>query len=298
MSKFREALGALKLALKENSPTILVASGVVVMGASVIVASKKTLELQETLKPHTEALEEINAPEGKYADTPENKQIVLAHTTKDVVALYFVPGVLFVSGAGLVFWGHNIMVRRNATLAVAFTTLKKSFDAYRARVVANEGHTADQYYMHGSKTIASEALGEKAGLEYASRDWDDSATDPYNRVFSQQTSKEWENDLGSNKFFISCKQKEAQRLLNRRGYLYLSEVYDSLGLDESDISRVVGWRIRTLPDGSRDIPVVDFGLDKPIPDDWKYNQKREVYLDFNCQGLIVGGKVQQMLESA
>jgi hypothetical protein len=243
-------------------------------------------------------LEEINAETGKYANTTENKQIVLAHTTKDVVALYFVPGVLFASGAGLVFWGHNIMVRRNATLAVAFTALKKSFDAYRARVVDHQGHTADQYYMHGSTMVNGGEIGESAGMKFASRDWEDSAEDPYNRVFSQHTSSEWENDLGANKFFISCQQKHAQRLLNRRGYLYLSEVYNSLGIEESDISRVVGWRVRTLPDGSRDIPVVDFGIDKPLPDDWKFNQRREVYLDFNCQGLIVGGKVQKLLESA
>lgn len=298
MSKIREALGALKLTLKENSPTILVVSGVVVMGASVIVASKKTLELQERMEPHVQTLEEINDPQGKYTNTVENRAIVAGHATRELVALYFVPGVLFVSGAGLVFWGHNIMVRRNATLAVAFTALKKSFDSYRSRVIAQEGHTADQYYMHGSKLLSSAELGEKPGIEYASRDWEDSNLDPYNRVFSQQTSKEWENDLGANKFYIDCKQKEAQRLLNRRGYLYLSEVYDSLGFEESDISRVVGWRVRTLPDGSRDIPVVDFGLDKPMPDDWKFNQRREIYLDFNCQGLIVGGKVQKMLESA
>jgi hypothetical protein len=298
MSKFREALGALKLTLKENSPTILVVGGVVVMGSSAVIACNRTLKLKATIEPHVEILEEIADPTGRYENTVENKQIALGKASVDVVKLYFLPFILFVSGTGMVFWGHNIMIKRNATLAVAFTTLKKSFDAYRARNVSVNGHTYDQYCLSGDRDVSGDEIGADPSQRYATRDWDASAKDPYNRVFSQQTSDEWENDLGSNKFFIGCKQKEAQRLLNRRGYLYLSEVYDSLGFEESDISRVVGWRVSTLSDGSRDIPVVDFGLDKKLPDDWKYNKKREVYLDFNCQGLIVGGRVQKMLESA
>jgi hypothetical protein len=298
MSKIREALGALKLTLKENSPTILVIGGVVVMGTGTVIACNRTLKLKATIEPHVEVLEEIADPTGRFENSAENKQIAISKASLDVAKLYFLPFVLFVSGSGMVFWGHNIMIKRNATLAVAFTTLKKTFDAYRARVIGASGHTADQYYMNGDRTVSGEEIGADPTKDYSSRDWEASGRDPYNRVFAQQTSDEWENDLGANKFFIGCKQKEAQRLLNRRGYLYLSEVYDSLGFEESDISRVVGWRVSTLPDGSRDIPVVDFGLDKPLPDDWKYNNKREVYLDFNCQGLIVGGKVQKMLESA
>ena len=84
----------------------------------------------------------------------------------------------------------------------------------------------------------------------------------------------------------------------RRGYLWLSEVYECLGFPENDICRIVGWRVRTLPDGSRDIPHVDFGLDHPHPDDWKYNRENAIYLDFNVQGMIVGGKVQRALEAA
>ena len=51
----------------------------------------------------------------------------------DLGKLYFVPGVLFIGGACLVFGGHRIMLQRNATLALAFTGLKKSFDFYRQK---------------------------------------------------------------------------------------------------------------------------------------------------------------------
>jgi len=44
--------------------------------------------------------------------------------------------------------------------------------------------------------------------------------------------------------------------------------------------------------------MIDFGLDTPLPDDWKYSREKAIYLDFNCQGLIVGGKLQKILERA
>lgn len=298
MHKLTRALGAAKLALKANSPTILVVGGVVAMGAAVIAAGVQARKMDKVLEPHVTDLEGYRDFEPDDVAVQQAKIETYTKMSFEMVKLYAVPAVLFVGGAGMTFYGHNILVQRNATLVVAFTTLKKSFDSYRARVVNVMGHEYDQAFMNGSRKIGGAEIGEDAGMLYHTRDWDESGNDPYNRVFAQNTTHEWQNDLGANKIFLGGQQRIAQQVLNRRGYLYLSEVYNSLGFPESDVSRVVGWKVRTLSDGSPDIPVVDFGLDKPLPDDWKYSQKREVYLDFNCQGLIVGGKVQQMLEQA
>lgn len=291
MHKITRAFGAAKLALRANSPAILVIGGVVAMGAAAIVAGVQARKMDKIVEPYVNEIESLI---GTEEETQTARIDIYGRGGFEIVKLYAVPVVLFVGGAGMTFYGHNILVQRHATLAVAFTSLKKTFDAYRARVIATQGHEYDQMFMHGSTHIPNPG---GAGM-VQSRDWKDSGDDPYNRVFAQNTSSEWQNDLGSNKIFLGGMQRMSQNTLNHQGYLYLSEVYDSLGFAQSDVSRVVGWKIRILPDGSRDIPVVDFGLDKPIPDDWKYGQNREVYLDFNCQGLIVGGKVQKMLEQA
>ena len=128
--------------------------------------------------------------------------------------------------------------------------------------------------------------------------WDADQTDPYNRLFAEGETTQWINDLAVNKLFIQNQQRMAQILLGNRGYLYLSEVYEALGFPETDISRVVGWKAGFNPDGSKEIPVIDFGLDRPLPDDWKHSKEKAIYLDFNCQGLIIGGKVQKALEKA
>lgn len=293
MNIIHRAIGAIKLSSKANAPTIMVVAGIGAMTVGTVLACKKTLKVEEVLQDHVADLEIL----GDQA-TRRDKNTVITRAALDLTRLYAVPATCFIGGAALVFGGHRVMLKRNATLAIAFTALQKTFDTYRQRVVEEFGEHVDQGMLSGHKAV--EVVDPETGKSETvqSRDWDQENVDLYNRVFEQGATSMWEPDLGVNKMFVAQQQRYAQQRLGMRGYLYLSEVYEALGFPESDISRVVGWKVTTLPDGSRSIPNVDFGLDKPIPDDWKYNRQKAIYLDFNCQGLIVGGKVQKILETA
>lgn len=304
MSVITRAYHASKLALKSNSPTIMVTAGIVSMGAAAILASKQTLKVEEVLEKHVPDLQKIDQGEAlgleSYdKDTARSDRFkVYSRAGFELTKLYAVPGLLFVGGAGLVFGGHRIMVKRNATLAIAFSALKRSFDEYRGRVVENYGTEVDANLMSGYRY--AEVLGEdgEATGHVKIRDVEDGYVDPYNRVFGEGYTPNWHDNLGVNRTFVLRQQKIANDLLKVRGHIYLSDVYESLGFPETDISRVVGWKITTSPTGEKHFPTIDFGVDKINPDDDQYNATNSIYLDFNCQGLIVGGKVQKALENA
>lgn len=304
MSNLTRIVGAVKLAAKAYAPTIMVVSGVASMGASVVVASKKTLQLEEVLGEHVVTLEAIKETEAKGLPSYGKREAAKDRGTVYGRALiacskhYFVAGILFTGGAALVFGGHRIMLKRNATLALAFTAVSEAFEKYRGRVREKFGSEADQMFLNGSslKEIVDPATGKTIDV-IESRNWG-TEDDPYNKVFSSETSTRWLDDLGANKLFVHNQQRMANIKLGLQGYLYLNDVYESLGMQKTDIGQVAGWKVKLLPDGSRDIPFVDFGLDAPHPDDWKYNNDNEIYLDINCSGLIVGGAVQKALEKA
>jgi len=304
MSYLTRAYGVVKLFTKAHAPTIMVTTGVVSMTAGAVVGAQKTLYLESILVEHVEKLEQIQKATtmdlDSYTDRHAQSDRFRVYTRVGLASTkhYAVPGVLFVGGACLVFGGHRLMLQRNATLAIAFTGLKKSFDFYRQNVRDQWGTEADQAMLGGYtlKEVVDPETNEVKTI--AARDWDLAAQDPYNRVFSEDTSTQWQPDLGSNKMFIAQQMRFAQILLGQQGYLYLSDVYKSLGIEETDISRVVGWKVTRYPDGTKNIPRIDFGLDAPHPDDWKFSRSNAIYLDFNCQGLIVGGKVQKALEAA
>lgn len=302
MSYLTRGIAAAKLLVKAKGPTIMVVTGVASMGAAVVTAGKATLKVEDVMAKHTPDLDKIAQGEAltlkNYTkdDARSDRLKVYAAAGLDLGKIYAVPAILFVGGAGLVFGGHHIMLKRNATLAIAFTALKNQYDRYRARVVESFGSEADQAMLGGSFT---RNIGtEEEPIWENRRDWDEAALDPYNRVFEQGATTQWEDDLYCNRVFIEQQQAFANKLLGLNGIVYLSDVYKSLGFPETDISRITGWKVKQLPDGSRDIPFIDFGLNKPHPDDWKYNQEKAIYLDINCQGLIVGGKVQKIIEAS
>lgn len=301
------AFAAAKLALSAHAPTLMVTGGVISMGAAVVTASKKTLELEEILAPAVQALDTVEQAightgyiGGEYTTKDAQKARIKIYTRAsiDLTKHYAIPGVLFLAGTGLVFGGHRIMMKRNAALAVAFTTIQNAFQKYRERATEAMGPEFDRAMMSGWKK--KEVLNEETGkIETVSElDWDAIGNEPYARVFEQGESSMWQPDIYVNKDFLEIQRSYAQQLLNRQGHLYLSDVYKALGLAESDLSRLVGWKVITLPDGTKSIPTVDFGLDSPHADDWKYTREHAVYLDFNCQGLIIGGKVQKIMERA
>lgn len=298
------AVGAAKLALKAKAPTLLVAGGIGAMGVGTVLAAKQTLKIEEVLSPHVEKLNQIEEGTRLQLDSyptdvaANDRYKVYGRVVLDSTKVYAVPAAFWISGAGMIFAGHRIMLQRNATLAMAFTGLKTVFDKYRERVRDELGDKADQAFLSGHKFEVITDPETGAEMHVITRDWDEAAGDPYNRIFEQGASESWQPDLGTNKMFLANQQRYAQEKLNRQGVLYLSDVYQALGFPESDISRVVGWKVKRNPDGSKDFPVVDFGLDKPLPDDWMYSKDKAIYLDFNCQGLIVGGKIQKILERA
>ena len=303
MSFITRAIGTVQLAAKAHAPTIMVVTGVVAMGAAVVTAGKQTLKVEEVLEKHTPQLENIVTGENlglanyDKEDAFRDRMKVYGAASYDLGKVYFVPGVLFLGGAALIFGGHRVMLRRNATLALAFTAVSNAFDKYRENVRQSFGEDTDQAMMRGwvTKEIVDPETGKVETIQTA--DWT-TTNDPYARVFEQGGASQWRPDRILNEQFCRLQQKFAQEKLIRTGTLYLSEVYEALGIPESDVSRVVGWKVGKLADGSKNIPFVDFGLDKPLPDDWKFAKDAAIYLDFNCQGLIVGGRVQAALEQA
>ena len=73
-------------------------------------------------------------------------------------------------------------------------------------------------------------------------------------------------------------QNQANMILKVRGYIFLNEVYEMLGIPKSAAGQIVGWTYREeMPRGDN---YVDFGIDM-------YRCEDEVILDFNVDGMIL-----------
>lgn len=103
--------------------------------------------------------------------------------------------------------------------------------------------------------------------------------------FFDETSNDWDNDPEYNYMFLTTMQRWANDMLRSRGYLFLNEVYKTLGLVETQAGQIVGWVYDTNNPFIDNF--VDFGLPKGSRKKVIKEFEKPILLDFNVDGVIL-----------
>lgn len=111
------------------------------------------------------------------------------------------------------------------------------------------------------------------------------AVSPYARYFDEDSTA-WTKNPECNKLFLLTQQNYANEKLKARGYLFLNEVYDMLGLPRTKAGQVIGWMYEEqYPIGDN---YVDFGIfDSKTNRSFVNGYENSVLLDFNVDGNIL-----------
>lgn len=112
----------------------------------------------------------------------------------------------------------------------------------------------------------------------------DNSVGPY-AVWFDETCMAWTKDPERNKFFLLRQQDYANEKLKQRGYLFLNEVLDMIGVPRTKAGQVVGWIFDPKnPVGDN---YVDFGLFGSHAKNFINGYEASVFLDFNPDGNIL-----------
>lgn len=101
-------------------------------------------------------------------------------------------------------------------------------------------------------------------------------------VWFDEGANGWTKNPELNRLFLIHQECLCNGMLLRRGYLFLNEVYDCLGLPRTKSGRVVGW---IYNEDRQD--VVDFGIHKEHNADFINGKTPNALLDFNVEGNIL-----------
>ena len=287
--------------LKKHSPEILVVAGVVGAVTSAVMACKATTKVHDTLedtKTKVDQVHEVLAnddiPEEKYSveDSKKDLAIIYAQTGFEFVKLYGPSVALGVLSITAILTSNNILRKRNLALAAAYTTIDRSFKEYRGRVVERFGKDLDHELKYNIKAKEiEETVANEDGTETTETKTVDVANpteySDYARFFDEACSG-WTKDPELNLMFLKRQQSYANDLLQRRGYLFLNEVYDMLGIPRTKAGQVVGWVYdENCPVGDN---YVDFGIydiHREKCRDFVNGYERTILLDFNPDGNIL-----------
>lgn len=274
---------------RKNSPHIMFGAGVVGIVATVVVASKATLQLEVVLENRKDNLEKANRlhAEGRadYDDKDYSKDIITIQT-KNVIALSKLYAPAFGIGIisiGLLTGSHVVLTQRNAGLAAAYALLDKGFKDYRQSVADEYGKDADQHFRYKTTsemvTRETDKGKEKVQIIRAGS----SEPSVYARFFDE-LNPNWAKTPEYNLIFLQCQQNYANDMLRARGHIFLNEVYDMLRMERSRAGAVVGWVLNHNGDNYVDFGIFDGNNAKAR--DFVNGREGAILLDFNVDGVV------------
>ena len=292
--------------LKKHSPEILVVAGVVGTVVSAVMACKATTKLHDVLDDTKEKIDMFHqgAKDGKVQSEVDGKIEVVEYTeedcTRDITIAYAQTGLklaklygpaVLVGAASLtsILAGHNILHKRNLALAAAYTAVDTGFKQYRGRVVERLGEKMDKELLYNLKakeveeTVVDEKGKEKT-VKTTVEVGDPSALGYYTFVFDE-TSSCWQRDAEANKFFLLRQQDWANEKLKSKGYLFLNEVLDMLGIPRCRAGQTVGWMVDGDGDGYIDFGIFDMRLEANR--NFVNGLEKSIWLNFNVDGDIL-----------
>lgn len=271
------------LTVQKHSPVLLFGAGVVGVTATVVLACKGTLKLEETLIHHQKNMESLNEVKGRMTeeDAVKTKALIYTKTVMEIGKLYAPAIVIGVVSIGCLTGSHVVLTKRNAGLTAAYAALDKGFQEYRRRVANEFGEDKDREFRHGTITVVEEdEKGEKVAVRKVNPDGTPSI---YAQLFDENSSS-WNPDPTYNLVFLRAQQKILTDRLRAKGHLFLNEVYDDLGLERTPAGQVVGW---VLGNGDDEVDFGIFNADME-PEHLAFFTGREnaIWLDFNVDGVV------------
>lgn len=270
-NKLTRSFHGIGFKIKKHSPEILVFAGIAGVVTSTVMACKATTKLSGILEESKGNIDQLhdyvdtNGYSEKYSEEDYKKDLALVYFQSGIkVAKLYAPAVgVGVISISAIIMSNRILSKRNVALAAAYATIDKSFKSYRDRVIERFGKRVDYELKNGikAKEVEVEEIDEKGNkvttkkTEYVI----DSEPSEYARWFAPGNDN-WNDDPYYNLLFLKRQQQYANEKLRIKGYLFLNDVYRSLGLPETKAGQVVGW----IYDEDREVDgidgYVDFGI--------------------------------------
>lgn len=289
----------LTLKSKKYAPEIMVIAGVAGVITSTVMACKATTkagEITEKTKNQMTQIHEVaETKPDQYSEDDMKKDTVIVYTQTAVefAKLYGPAVILGTVSIACILGSHHILSKRNAALAAAYATVDKSFKDYRGCLIERFGKELDKELRYNIKakefeeTVANEETGEETTVVKTVNVADAIEYSDYARFFDDGCAG-WTKDSEHNLYFLKCQQNYANERLKTRGYLFLNDVYEMLGIPKTKAGQIVGWVYdEKNPNGDN---FVDFGIydiNKERARAFVNGYERTILLDFNVDGNIL-----------
>lgn len=193
----------------------------------------------------------------------------------------------------MIYFSNSISKKRLAAMGAAYATLQTAFDGYKRTMVEalgkesvekilkpklpNVGKSAEEILSSDNK---SDAANVSDAVLNSIKD-----LSLYARVIAEESSTCWDPNEDYTSQNIAAVQLWANRRLERKGHLFLNEVFDQLGLSRTREGAIVGWMKNGEGDNYVSFGDFDASIYRVPSDDYTRVDSNFI-VDFNVDGVI------------
>ena len=292
------AVNKVAFKMKKHAPEILVIAGVGGTIVTTVMACKATTKIDEVLAENKEQIAktknyvEETGFSDKYTEKDYQKDLTVMYTQRGLKLFKLYAPAIAVGTISItaILAGHNVLKKRNVALAAAYEVVNKNFKDYRGRVIDRFGNELDRELRCNirkeevEKTVIDEKTGKERTVKEITEIADIDPSSEYAKFFDESCPG-WTKDPEYNLMFLRNQQQYANDLLESRGYLFLNEVYEMLGIQRTRQGQVIGWIY-----DKNVIDKVNFGIyniANPANRRFVNGYERSILLDFNVDGDIL-----------
>ena len=304
----KAAAGTGSLMVRKNADKLMLVGGGATFIVTIVETVKATNKTNEVLayKEQKEALIERESAENETY-TPAIREMDeknLKRTTRiELVKIWSRPATSAIATILLFGGAWKIVNGRYVLVSAAYDRLDDFTRRYRRNVVDRFGKDVDWEMAHGLKAEEMEAE-RKASEEYQEERKKKGKLVPRtqyskninNQIFDIHTSERWkrfwlpEQAIGA----VTQVEREIQSLVETRGFAFLNEAYEKLGMPLTAQGQVVGWikTPRKLHDQKGDYCSLGFANDECPEDERRRilsspsNEEMYIWITPNCDGVI------------
>ena len=272
--------------------------------ASTVMACKATTKVSQIMENKNKqvemvhnclAMSKIEDEDVEYTEEDSKKDLTIIYTQTGVqlFKLYAPAIALGALSITSIVAGHRILKKRNIALAAAYAVVDKGFKDYRKNVVERFGETLDKELRYGikAKEIEEVVVDEKGKEKIEKKTVN--VVDNSNEIsefarFYDDGNAGWQKDPEYNLMFLRKQQEYANDVLRTKGYLFLNDVYEWLGIPRSKAGQVVGWIYdEKNPVGDNYVDFGIYNINRESNRNFVNGYERSILLDFNVDGPIM-----------
>lgn len=230
-----KAFNKTKYKIGKHAPEILIGIGITEMAMTVVLAVKATPKavtlIDEAQAKKREETIEYNCQQNKVADCV-SVELTPLETIKVAWKPYIPAAITGAVAVACIIGSNSINSKRNAAIATAYKISEAALNDYKAKVVESIGEKKEQLIQ-----------------EKVTQDKIDSNPPTNTTVIMAGNGDQLFYDGVSGRYFNSTIEKvdaainTINRTMTYEMYVSLSEFYDELGLEHTDVSDELGWNL-------------------------------------------------------